>query len=66
LGLDEVSMNPYSIPRIKKIIRGLDQSYCRDLVEEIMKKDSAKEGERFLRNSMAEIFPNDFIKCYDE
>ncbi|HOE19295.1 MAG TPA: phosphoenolpyruvate--protein phosphotransferase, partial [Syntrophorhabdaceae bacterium] len=42
LGLDEVSMNPYSIPRIKKIIRGLDQSYCRDLVEEIMKKDSAK------------------------
>ncbi len=65
LGLDEVSMNPYSIPRIKKIIRGIDQSYCRELVEEIMKKDSAKEGEQFLRNVMAQIFPNDFIKCYD-
>ncbi len=66
LGLDEVSMNPYSIPRIKKIIRGIDQSHCRELVEEIMKKDSAKEGEQFLRNAMSQIFPNDFIKCYDE
>lgn len=60
LGLDEVSMNPYAIPRIKKIIRGMNQSYCRELVEEIMKKDSAKEGERFLRNEMMQIFPDDF------
>ena len=60
LGLDEVSMNPYAIPRIKKIIRGIDQSYCRELVEEIMKKDSAKEGEQFLRNEMTQIFPDDF------
>jgi hypothetical protein len=30
-----------------------------------MKKDSAKEGEQFLRNVMMQIFPNDFAKSHD-
>ena len=36
LDLDEVSMNAYVIPRVKKIIRGLGHSYCRDLLKEIL------------------------------
>ena len=32
LDIDEMSMNAYSIPRVKKIIRGLRHSYCKNLV----------------------------------
>ncbi|MDD3844797.1 MAG: phosphoenolpyruvate--protein phosphotransferase [Syntrophorhabdaceae bacterium] len=62
LGLDEISMNPYSIPRAKKTIRGLDHGYCRELLEEIMKKDSPAEAELLLENEMARLFPGDFPK----
>ncbi len=60
MGLDEISMNPYAIPRAKKVIRGLDQDYCKDLLNEILGIDSAKAGEFLLRKEMARIFPGDF------
>ncbi|MBA4417494.1 MAG: phosphoenolpyruvate--protein phosphotransferase [Syntrophus sp. (in: bacteria)] len=66
LELDELSMNPYAIPRAKKVIRGLDQDYCKDLLQEVMSKESAKEGEILLRREMSRIFPHDFIKGYGE
>jgi len=66
LDLDELSMNPYSIPRVKKVIRGLEHSYCKELLEELLRTDSAKEGEYILRNEMARLFPGDFIKSYEE
>ena len=62
LDLDEVSMNAYVIPRVKKIIRGLGHSYCRDLVKEILLKESAKESEYLLRKEMAAMFPEDFAR----
>ena len=62
LDLDEVSMNAYVIPRVKKIIRGLGHSYCRDLVKEILLKESAKESEYLLREEMAAMFPEDFAR----
>ncbi|MCX5808858.1 MAG: phosphoenolpyruvate--protein phosphotransferase [Proteobacteria bacterium] len=66
LELDEISMNAYSIPKAKKIIRGLDHSYCKELLDEILKRDSGREGNLLLRNEMARLFPNDFIQCYEE
>jgi phosphotransferase system enzyme I (PtsI) len=66
LGLDEISMNPYSIPMAKKVIRGLEQGYCRELVDEIMKKDSPGEAETLLRNEMAKMFPKDFTKSNED
>ncbi len=62
LDLDEVSMNAYVIPRVKKIIRGLGHSYCRDLVKEILLKESAKDSEHLLRKEMAAMFPEDFAR----
>jgi phosphoenolpyruvate-protein kinase (PTS system EI component) len=59
-------MNPYSIPRVKKTIRGLEHGYCKELLEEIMKKDSPREAERLLRNEMAKIFPGDFAKSHED
>jgi phosphoenolpyruvate-protein phosphotransferase (PTS system enzyme I) len=66
LGLDEISMNAYSIPKVKKIIRGLDHSYCKELLDEILKRDSGREGNLLLRKEMTRLFPNDFIQCYGE
>ena len=66
LELDELSMNAYSIPRVKKIIRGLSHSYCRELVKEVLAKDSARESENFVRQEMARLFPEDFEKNYKQ
>ena len=60
LELDELSMNAYSIPKIKKIIRGLEHSYCKELLNEILGMRSAREGESLLRSEMARFFPEDF------
>jgi phosphotransferase system enzyme I (PtsI) len=66
LELDELSMNPYSIPRAKKVIRGLDQDYCRELLEEVLRRDSPREGELFLKREMSRRFPEDFAKIAGE
>jgi phosphoenolpyruvate-protein phosphotransferase (PTS system enzyme I) len=60
LELDELSMNAYSIPKIKKIIRKLEHSYCKELLNKILSMESAKEGESLLRKEMARFFPEDF------
>jgi phosphotransferase system enzyme I (PtsI) len=60
LDLDEFSMNAYAIPRVKKIIRGLGHSYCRELLHEVMSKDSAKDSEALVRREMSRLFPEDF------
>jgi phosphotransferase system enzyme I (PtsI) len=43
LGLRTLSMSPYLIPRIKKIIRSLSISECENFVEKILKLTSAEE-----------------------
>jgi phosphoenolpyruvate-protein phosphotransferase (PTS system enzyme I) len=60
LDLDELSMNAYAIPRVKKIIRGIGHSYCKELVQEVLAKDSAKESEALVRKEMSRLFPEDF------
>ncbi len=60
LEIDEMSMNAYSIPRVKKIIRGIGHSYCRELLHEVMLKDSAKDSEALVRREMSQLFPEDF------
>lgn len=60
LDLDELSMNAYRIPRIKKIIRGLTHGYCKDVAKEVLSHVSAKESEQLLTKEMARLFPDDF------
>jgi phosphotransferase system enzyme I (PtsI) len=62
MGIDELSMNAYAIPRVKKVIRGIDQDYCKELLNELLIKSSAKEGEYILRKEMARLFPADFVQ----
>ncbi len=64
LGLDELSMNPVSIPKVKKVLRMSRFEETRSLVEKIFQFKTASEIESYVRNWMAERFPEDFIKYH--
>lgn len=61
LGIDELSMNPYSIPRVKSVIRKLDHDYCRDLALHALGMKTGKEAEHFLKNELKELLKDDWI-----
>lgn len=55
LGLDELSMNPQSIPTIKQMIRSINISDAKDLVEEALKLMSAEKVFALLRDAYGSI-----------
>jgi phosphotransferase system enzyme I (PtsI) len=66
LGLDEFSMNPVSIPKVKKMFRTSRFEETRSLVERLFQFSTASEIECFVKNWMAERFPEDVIETYTE
>jgi phosphotransferase system enzyme I (PtsI) len=66
LGLDEFSMNPVSIPKVKKVLRMSRFEETRNLVEKLFQFSTASEIECYVRNWMAERLPEDFIQGYKE
>ncbi|HVO65429.1 MAG TPA: phosphoenolpyruvate--protein phosphotransferase [Syntrophales bacterium] len=60
LEIDELSMNPLAIPRVKKIIRGCTLKESKALLEKVMTFSSASEIREFVNNYMGERFPEDF------
>jgi phosphotransferase system enzyme I (PtsI) len=65
LGLDEISMNPSSIPRVKKILRMSTLQEARDLYHDISQMNSGSEIERHVRTTMAKRFPKDFLGLFE-
>jgi phosphotransferase system enzyme I (PtsI) len=65
LGLDELSMHPTAIPRIKKVLRRSTRTDGEDLLKQVLQFSTAKETEYFIRKSMADRFPEDFIHCME-
>jgi phosphotransferase system enzyme I (PtsI) len=62
MGLDEFSMNPVSIPKVKRMLR---MSKCEEalaLAETVFQLSTASEIERYVRSWMAKRFPKDFIR----
>ncbi len=66
LGLDEFSMTPASIPRIKKILRMSKFEDAVALVERVFRFQTASEIESYVRGWIAERFPKDFIQFHGE
>ena len=60
LELDELSMNPLAIPRVKKIIRGTTLQESRELLKKVMAFSSAAEIREYVGNYMCERFPEVF------
>ena len=59
LGFDELSMNPHSIPRMKKIIRQSELREAMVLAEKVMGFGTAEEARGFVADYMARRFPED-------
>jgi phosphotransferase system enzyme I (PtsI) len=60
LEIDELSMNPLAIPKVKKMIRGSTLKESRELLERVMKFSSAAEIREFVTRLMRERFPGEF------
>jgi phosphoenolpyruvate-protein phosphotransferase (PTS system enzyme I) len=61
MGLDEFSMTPTSIPKIKRILRMSRFEEAVGLVEHIFQFSTASEIESCVRNWMVDHYPKDFI-----
>ncbi len=61
LDLDELSMNPLSIPQVKRIIRMSTIEEAREIVDEVFKFATAEEIHVYLRNRLAKRFPDEFL-----
>jgi phosphotransferase system enzyme I (PtsI) len=66
LGLDEFSMNPFSIPKVKKVLRMVRFSDTRALVEQTFQFSTAGEIKKYIRSWMTERFPPDITQHYKE
>ncbi len=60
LEIDELSMNPLAIPRVKKVIRGSTLKESKALLEKVMTFSSSSEIREFVNNYMRERFPEEF------
>ena len=60
LGLDQLSMNSMSIPRVKKILRSSNYHEANELLQQCFKMTTAYEIEKFVRQEMYSKYPDDF------
>ena len=58
LGLEELSMSPYSIPRIKRMIRMIDQGEARNLADRLLGISTGSEIANLLAKKMEEWVPD--------
>lgn len=58
LNLDELSMSPFNIPQIKKLIRSVKLTDAQKLAEEVLKLSTGDEVEEFSRMRLQELAPH--------
>jgi len=58
LGLDELSMNPQSIPQVKQVIRSLSLGDARIFVQEVLKKKTARGVFGLVKDTYGDILEN--------
>ncbi len=58
--INQLSMDPHSIPKIKKIIRSVDMAEARKLANNVLEMSSSREINRYINEEMKNRFPEDF------
>jgi phosphotransferase system enzyme I (PtsI) len=58
LGIDELSMSPISIPKVRMVLRALTIPQCVEISAEALKFRTALEVKRFLRRTIHKNFPS--------
>ena len=64
----ELSMEPHSIPKVKKILRKVTLKEARELADHALSLSTSEEVNRFISNEMRNRFPSDFDRdlAFDE
>ena len=63
MGMDELSMAPSAIPRVKRVLRKATQELGRSLLKEVLRAQGDCRREAALRQELAKLFPEDFVTC---
>ncbi len=63
--LDELSMEPHAIPKVKKIIRRITLDDARKLADHVMSLSSMDEINQYVSEEMRQRFPSDFDRDTD-
>jgi phosphotransferase system enzyme I (PtsI) len=63
LGLEELSMNPISLPVVKSVIRGSTRAEAERLIEEVLSLSTAADVERCVEEWMLARFPEDLLRA---
>ncbi|MBC8285749.1 MAG: phosphoenolpyruvate--protein phosphotransferase [Nitrospinae bacterium] len=58
--IDDLSMEPHSIPKVKKIIRLIRLEEARQMADHVLNLKSVEEISQFIANEMRSRFPDDF------
>ncbi len=58
--VDQLSMDPHSIPKVKKIIRNIRLDQAREFANQVLEMSSIKEINQFISKEMRTRFPSDF------
>ena len=62
--LDALSMNPISIPRVKKILRSITKVQAATILEEVLAKSTSDEVERYLKRKMSHLLPGEIRRLH--
>jgi phosphotransferase system enzyme I (PtsI) len=57
--VDSLSLNPQSIPWIKRILRKLTMEECADLLTRVLRLDSVSESNKLVRETIFKRFPDE-------
>jgi len=63
-GIDELSMGPFFIPVIKRLIRSIDYSTCREMANEVLGMASVKEIKGYLFEMMKKVGVIELTEIY--
>jgi len=58
MGLDEFSTSPVQLPLVKRVIRSVEYSFAKSVVEQALKLRTGKEVETFLLASLKQVAPD--------
>lgn len=62
MGLDALSMNPISIPRVKKTLRSVTKSKSLQILKGALSLSTAEEVEKYLKKKTSQMLPGDVKK----
>lgn len=62
LGVDELSMRPAMVPRIRRLVRHAGMHWLRRLGDEVLRSEDSDQARETLSRALAHYYPEDFLQ----